>query len=236
MIQPNNICRCPACAGDGGAPPAPTVSTGAGGAIPPDGFYTALVNHDTGGELRRYVRVAEKKPYTASGHILNYGACSEFKPCNTWDFVYGFPKAAAKELDVLRTEKARLEEQVERLEAWKAEVVAVEAKWDAQAIAAMLGSRLGESTRTAIQREVPLLLERVKRLEEVLADPAAVWANMLRGTIAMPTHIPELEGRLTDAHALADRFQKAGQDAIDYIDGKHRDARRVLDGWRKANK
>ncbi len=27
----NLICRCPACAGDGGAPPAPTVSTGVGG-------------------------------------------------------------------------------------------------------------------------------------------------------------------------------------------------------------
>ena len=26
------------------------------------------------------------------------------------------------------------------------------------------------------------------------------------------------------------------KDAIDYIDGKHRDAGRVLDGWRKANK
>ena len=87
----------------------------------------------------------------------------------------------------------QLEEQVERLEAWKASVVAVEAKWDAQAIAEHLGSRLGESTRTAIQREVPLLLDRVKQL-----------------------------------HA-------AGQDAVDYIDGKHRDAGRVLDGWRKAN-
>ena len=79
------------------------------------------------------------------------------------------------------------------------------------------------------------LVERVKQFTEALSDPAAVWANMLRGSIAMPTHIPELEGRLTDAHALADRFQKAGQDAIDYIDGKHRDAGRVLDGWRKAN-
>lgn len=80
------------------------------------------------------------------------------------------------------------------------------------------------------------LVERVKQFTEALSDPAAVWANMLRGSIAMPTHIPELEGRLTDAHALADRFQKAGQDAIDYIDGKHRDAGRVLDGWRKAMK
>lgn len=78
------------------------------------------------------------------------------------------------------------------------------------------------------------LVDKVKQFTEALSDPAAVWANMLRGAIAMPPHIPELEGRLTDAHALADRFQKAGQDAVDYIDGKHRDAGRVLDGWRKA--
>lgn len=84
-------------------------------------------------------------------------------------------------------------------------------------------------------RELEQLREKVKRFTEALSDPVAVWANMLRGTIAMPQHIPELERRLTDAHALAERFQKAGQDAIDYIDGKHRDAGRVLDGWRKAN-
>lgn len=33
----------------------------------------------------------------------------------------------------------------------------------------------------------------------------------------------------------AERLHAAGQDAIDYIDGKHRDAGRVLDGWRKAS-
>lgn len=34
----------------------------------------------------------------------------------------------------------------------------------------------------------------------------------------------------------AELLRNAGQDAIDYIDGKHRDAGRVLDGWRKAMK
>lgn len=33
----------------------------------------------------------------------------------------------------------------------------------------------------------------------------------------------------------AELLRNAGQDAIDYIDGKHRDAGRVLDGWRKVN-
>ena len=41
----------------------------------------------------------------------------------------------------------------------------VEREWDANAIATLLGAKLGESQRKVIQREVPLLLERIKRLE-----------------------------------------------------------------------
>jgi hypothetical protein len=37
----------------------------------------------------------------------------------------------------------------------------------------MLGGQLGESQRTVIQREVPKLLERIKRLEE--AGDAMSW-------------------------------------------------------------
>jgi hypothetical protein len=44
--------------------------------------------------------------------------------------------------------------------------LAVEREWDANAIATLLGAKLGESQRKVIQREVPLLLERIKRLEE----------------------------------------------------------------------
>ncbi len=82
----------------------------------PDGYYTALVNYDTGGEMRVYVRVVEKKAYSASGRLLKSSACSEFEPCNTWDYIYGFPKAAAAELDTLRTANAALVEKVNRLE------------------------------------------------------------------------------------------------------------------------
>jgi hypothetical protein len=44
--------------------------------------------------------------------------------------------------------------------------LAVEREWNANAIATMLGGQLGESQRTVIQREVPKLLERIKRMEE----------------------------------------------------------------------
>ena len=69
-----------------------------------------------------------------------------------------------------------LKVQIERLDKWKQSALEIEREWDANAIATMLGGRLGESHRKVIQREVPRLLERIKRLEEagdVLAQRAA---------------------------------------------------------------
>ena len=62
-----------------------------------------------------------------------------------------------------------LKVQIERLDKWKQSALEIEREWDANAIATMLGGRLGESHRKVIQREVPRLLERIKRLEEALA-------------------------------------------------------------------
>jgi hypothetical protein len=55
---------------------------------------------------------------------------------------------------------------IKRLEEWKESALEVEREWDANAIATLLGAKLGESQRKVIQREVPLLLERIKRLEK----------------------------------------------------------------------
>jgi hypothetical protein len=60
----------------------------------------------------------------------------------------------------------RLKHRIKRLEEWKESALAVEREWDANAIAKLLGAKLGESQRKVIQREVPLLLERIKRLEK----------------------------------------------------------------------
>jgi hypothetical protein len=54
----------------------------------------------------------------------------------------------------------------DELRAWKDSAMAVEREWNADAIATMLGGKPGESQRKVIQREVPRLLERIKRLEE----------------------------------------------------------------------
>jgi hypothetical protein len=66
----------------------------------------------------------------------------------------------------------RLQERIKLLEEWKESALEVEREWDANAIATLLGAKLGESQRKVIQREVPLLLERIKRLEE--AGDAAI--------------------------------------------------------------
>jgi hypothetical protein len=59
-----------------------------------------------------------------------------------------------------------LRDRIKRLEDWKDSAMAVEREWDANAISTMLGGQLGESQRVVIMREVPRLLERIKRLEE----------------------------------------------------------------------
>ena len=57
-------------------------------------------------------------------------------------------------------------DRIKQLEYWKESALEIEREWDANAIATMLGGKLGESQRKVIQREVPLLLERIKRLED----------------------------------------------------------------------
>jgi len=69
----------------------------------------------------------------------------------------------------LREKLSAANERIKRLEDWKQSALEIEREWDANAVATMLGAKLGESQRKVIQREVPLLLERIKRLEEALS-------------------------------------------------------------------
>ena len=89
---------------------------------------------------------------------------------------YHFARQLERELNAANTiirqqqlldeQNLRLQERIKRLEEWKESAMAVEREWDANAIATLLGAKLGESQRKVIQREVPLLLERIKRLEK----------------------------------------------------------------------
>ena len=86
-------------------------------------------------------------------------------------------KDALREVDEYRRAIVNLESKIQQLEAWKESALAVEREWNPNALATMLGGKLGESHRKVIQREVPKLLARIKRLEEA-GDRMKTW---LRG-------------------------------------------------------
>jgi len=72
----------------------------------------------------------------------------------------------------------------EKAEAWKAEAMAVEAEWDAQAIAKMLGGRLGASCRAVIAEKVPQLISdrdaALARVREVEGERNHTMAAAMR--------------------------------------------------------
>ena len=82
----------------------------------------------------------------------------------------------AGEMKRMERELNSANDRIKRLEDWKQSALAVEREWNANAIATMLGGKLGESQREVIQREVPKLLARIKRLEEA-GDAMEQWAS-----------------------------------------------------------
>jgi len=65
---------------------------------------------------------------------------------------------AREALEKAENRIAKLEAEIAKLRAWKAEAIAVEMEWDAQAIASMLGGRLGASCRAVVAENVPRLI------------------------------------------------------------------------------
>lgn len=84
-------------------------------------------------------------------------------------------KDAVCEVDEYRRAIVNLEAKIQQLEDWKESALAVEREWNANALATMLGGQPGESQREVIQREVPKLLARIKRLEEAGDKMASAW-------------------------------------------------------------
>jgi hypothetical protein len=82
----------------------------------PDGYYTALVHGDTGGEISTHVRVLDGIPRNARGATLRRDACRDYMPVCVEDFCRAWPWDAAMELGALRTANAALVERVKRLE------------------------------------------------------------------------------------------------------------------------
>jgi len=134
--------------------------------IPKDGHYTAEVQYDTGGALPTYIHVHNGIIRSIVGNEIKPDACSDFHPVSTQQFCGVWPLEASIELEALRTANAGLVEKVGELQSWKDQWMKVESGWNPNELAVLLGGTLGESQRVVIQREVPKLVERVKRLEE----------------------------------------------------------------------
>lgn len=83
----------------------------------PDGFYSALVQCDTGGEIYMHIRIRNGLPETPIGRPLRQNACREITPITTATFCWRWSAEAAAELDALRTENAGLVKRVKELEA-----------------------------------------------------------------------------------------------------------------------
>ena len=110
-------------------------------------------------------------------------------------------KDAVCEVDEYRRAIVDLEAKIKRLEDWKEWALAVEREWNANAIATMLGGQPGDSQRKVIQREVPKLLERIKRLEEA--------GNKMAGRLY--DGWPDLDGDevIADMDALVEGWNEA---------------------------
>jgi hypothetical protein len=111
----------------------------------PDGYYAALVQCDTGGEISMHVRVLDGIPRNARGAALRRDACRDFMPVCVEDFCRAWPWDADMELSALRAGNAALVEQSKTL---------------------LRERDHANDTASAVIKENAALVERVKRLEE----------------------------------------------------------------------
>lgn len=76
---------------------------------PPNGYYIARVQYDTGGTLPTYVHVHDGVIRANDGNELRAEACSEFAEIGTLSYCGVWPDRAAKELDAARVRIQHLE-------------------------------------------------------------------------------------------------------------------------------
>ena len=131
---------------------------------------------------------------------------------------------AADRIQALVELTARQSSDIKRLEDWKQSALEIEREWDANAVAAMLKGKLGESHRKVIQREVPKLLARIKRLEA--GDAAlnySIGLDLQKENDALKQHIKRME-------EAGDKLHWAWMHPFDTLGEK------IIDNWRKAKK
>ena len=127
----------------------------------------------------------------------------------------------------LRKDCEEQKQRIKRLEEWKESALAVEREWDANAIATLLGAKLGESQRKVIQREVPLLLERIKRLEESNQQLKSLNNKICEINIKVSQERDDLNARIK-------RLEEAGNEMHRYITVTRGLLPECTNDWRNA--
>lgn len=118
----------------------------------------------------------------------------------------------------------RLAAEIERLRAWKESAMAVEAEWDAQAVARLLGIPLGAAIRASIQPAIERLRASLSRAEEerneaaIVRDVMVAWAVEFLASEGGATHAEAAEavGRIIRNNRpmlLEIRAKKAAREA-----------------------
>ncbi len=104
------------------------------------------------------------------------GACAHKEGCtfsNLYDAMIAAPDGVEDKIAIVSRANAELRskvesvlKQIDKLQQWKAEAMAVEREWDAWAVAKLLDLPLGKSIRAGIQPAIERLLRRNAELEE----------------------------------------------------------------------
>ena len=79
--------------------------------------------------------------------------------------------------DWLNKELAAVTEQRDRLQRWKDEQLAIEIKWDAQAVGRLLGMTVGNEIREGIEPAIRSLIEQRDRLIKAI-EPLKYWRDI----------------------------------------------------------
>lgn len=90
-----------------------------------------------------------------------------------------FGELNADEMRLARAIVGWYERQIEELKRWKAEAQTVEAEWNPQELAKLLGANLGQSCRQVIQKRVPEILAENAKLRAALTKASASLSAFL---------------------------------------------------------
>lgn len=128
-----------------------------------------------------------------------------------------FGELNAAEMRLARAIVGWHERQIEELKRWKAEAQAVEAEWNPQELAKMLGASLGQSCRQVIQKRVPeILAEQAKLraaadgLSEALENTKErlnVWFSRFGESGGITEELISDEAAIYDAEAALAAYQ-----------------------------